>query len=146
MVLVFTIPSEQVVSVGLLSHKDTLSHFAFTTVPCKDGMSVLFPHHPHCTIPISSSHHSIQIEWKFWLRSCMPSYVCMTLCNPMECSLPDSSVYGILQARTQEWAAISSSRGSSWPSDRSNAFCIGRWSFTTEILEKPWSLTYIHCF
>ena len=34
-------------------------------------------------------------------------------CDPMDCSLPDSSVHGILQARTLAWAAISSSRGSS---------------------------------
>ena len=38
-----------------------------------------------------------------------------TLCNPMDCSLPGSPVRGILQARTLEWAATSSSRGSSWP-------------------------------
>ena len=33
-----------------------------------------------------------------------------TLCDPMECNLPGSSVHGILQARTLEWVAISSSR------------------------------------
>ena len=38
---------------------------------------------------------------------------CPTLCNPMDCSPPDSFVHGILQARIQEWVAISSSRGSS---------------------------------
>ena len=32
---------------------------------------------------------------------------CLTLCNPMDCSLPGSSVHEILQARTLEWAAIS---------------------------------------
>ena len=37
------------------------------------------------------------------------------LCDPMNCNLPGSSVHGILQARILEWAAISSSRGSSWP-------------------------------
>ena len=36
-------------------------------------------------------------------------------CDPMDCSLPGSSVPGILQARTLERAAISSSRGSSRP-------------------------------
>ena len=35
---------------------------------------------------------------------------CPTLCDPMECNLPGSSVHGILQARTLEWVAISSSR------------------------------------
>ena len=39
--------------------------------------------------------------------------LCPTLCNPMDCSLPGSSVHGILQARTVEWVAMPSSRGSS---------------------------------
>ena len=38
---------------------------------------------------------------------------CLTLCNPMNCSLPGSSVHGILQARILEWIAMPSSRGSS---------------------------------
>ena len=39
----------------------------------------------------------------------------LTLCNPMDCSTPDSSVHGILQARILEWVAISFSSGSSQP-------------------------------
>ena len=42
---------------------------------------------------------------------------CPTLCDPMECSPPVSSVQGILQARILEWAAMPSSGGSSWPRD-----------------------------
>ena len=42
---------------------------------------------------------------------------CLTLCDPMDCSLPGSSVHGILHARIMEWVAISFSRGSSWPRD-----------------------------
>ena len=34
---------------------------------------------------------------------------CLTLCDPMDCSLPGSSVHGILQVRILEWTAISSS-------------------------------------
>ena len=37
--------------------------------------------------------------------------------NPMDCSLPGSSLHGILQARVLEWVAISFSRGSSQPRD-----------------------------
>ena len=37
--------------------------------------------------------------------------LCPALCNPMDCSLPGSSVYRILQARILEWVAISFSRG-----------------------------------
>ena len=43
---------------------------------------------------------------------------CPTLCDPMDCSLPGSSLHVILQARVLEWVAISFSRGSSQPRDR----------------------------
>ena len=39
----------------------------------------------------------------------------LTLCNPMDCSLPGSPVRGILQARLLEWVAMPSSRGFSQP-------------------------------
>ena len=50
-------------------------------------------------------------------------------CNPVDSSLPGSSVHGIFQARILVWVAISSSRGSSWPRDWNCVFsisCIGR--------------------
>ena len=37
------------------------------------------------------------------------SQSCPTLCNPMDCSLPGSSIHGIPQARVLEWVAIASS-------------------------------------
>ena len=40
-------------------------------------------------------------------------FSCVRLCNPMNCSLPGSSVYGILRARVLEWLAMPFSRGSS---------------------------------
>ena len=43
------------------------------------------------------------------------SGLCLTLCYPMDCSPPDSSVHGILQARILDWVAMPSPRGSSWP-------------------------------
>ena len=43
---------------------------------------------------------------------------CPTLCDLMDCSLPRSSVHVIFQARVLEWVAISFSRGSSQPRDR----------------------------
>ena len=42
---------------------------------------------------------------------------CLTLCDPMDYSLPGSSIHGIFQARVLEWVAISFSRGSSPPKD-----------------------------
>ena len=50
----------------------------------------------------------------------------MTLCDPMDCSPPGSSVHGISQARIMGWVAISFSRGSSRPRDPSCVLCIGR--------------------
>ena len=43
------------------------------------------------------------------------SHSVLSLCNPTNCSPPDSSVHGILQARIPEWVAMPSSRGSFRP-------------------------------
>ena len=52
---------------------------------------------------------------------------CPTLCDPMYCSLPGCSVYGIFQAIVLEWIAISFSRGSSQPRDRTRvSHTVGR--------------------
>ena len=51
---------------------------------------------------------------------------CPTLCNPMYCYPPCSSLHVIFQTRTLEQAAIFFSRGSSQPSDQTHASCIGR--------------------
>ena len=47
---------------------------------------------------------------KKWSEDCL---LCPTLLDPMDCSLPGSSIHGIFQARILEWVAISFSRGSS---------------------------------
>ena len=72
--------------------------------------------------------------------SCSTAYIIMcacsvtqshpTLCDPMDCSLPGSSLPGILQARILEWVAVPFSRRSSPPRDRAQVFCvscIGSW-------------------
>ena len=53
-----------------------------------------------------------------------------TLCDPMDCSLSGSSVHGIFQARILEWVAVSFSRGSSQPKDRTRVSCIVGRRFT----------------
>ena len=53
---------------------------------------------------------------------------CPTLWDPTDCSLPGSSVHGILQARVLECVAMPSSRGSSWPRDQT---CVSYEYFTT---------------
>ena len=91
-----------------------------------------------------SAHSGIKLKLQRTIARKIPKYLeikqhmcvhvktlqlCPTLCNPMDCSLSGSSVHGILQARTLEWVAILSFRGSSWPMDRaciSHVSCIGR--------------------
>ena len=83
-------------------------------------------------------------------RNARLPYVCVLSCfslvwhcDPMDCSLPGSSVHGILQARVLEWVVMSFSRGLSWPKDRtciSFLSCIGR-----QILYRLHHLE-LHCF
>ena len=61
---------------------------------------------------------------------CSLTQSCLTLCDPMDCGMPGSSVHGIFQARILEWVATSFSRGSSQPRYQtwvSCVSCIGRW-------------------
>ena len=74
----------------------------------------------------------------------------------MDCSPPGSSICGILQARILEWVAISSSKGSSWLTDKTHASCVfciaGRFfipeskvSNTLDQFSKPGSLCTRRC-
>ena len=54
------------------------------------------------------------------------------LCNPMDWSMPGSPVPGTLQARTLEWVAMPSSRGSSRPREQTCISCTAGTLFTTE--------------
>ena len=51
------------------------------------------------------------------------SCVWLTLYDPVDCSLPGSSIHGIFQARILKWVAISSSSGSSWQRDWTRISC-----------------------
>ena len=79
-----------------------------------------------------SHHHppSHPCRSSLYCWCCLVAKSCLTLCDPMDCSLPGSSVHGIFQARILEWVAISFSRGSSWPRDQTRVSCIsctGTW-------------------
>ena len=65
-----------------------------------------------------------EVKWSEVAQSCP------TLCDPMDCSLPGSSVPGILQARVLEWVAISFSRRSSQPRDGTRVSHIAGRRFT----------------
>ena len=74
----------------------------------------------------SSIHHGDHYEewvgkWSEVVQSCL------TLCDPTDCSLPGSSVYGIFQARALEWAAISFSMSAEVQSVSLGSVCFGWW-------------------
>ena len=86
---------------------------------------------------------------------CCDSFKYLTLCNPMDCSPPGSSVHGIFRARILEPVVISSSRESSPPRDQtlvSFVSCIGRQAlYQLSLQESPVSdaqqtHTYLHPF
>ena len=84
----------------IISHNDSLSHKDLT-------MAILLV-----------SENSYEVKWSEVAQSCR------TLCGSMDCSPTGYSVHGIFQARVLEWGAISFSRGSSRPRDRTPVSCI----------------------
>ena len=83
----------------------------------------------------------------YGLRVCSKSLQSgLTLCDPMDCSPPGSSVHGILQARILEWVAIPFSRRSSHPGIKPESLkspaLAGRF-FTTMA---TWECSYYHMF
>ena len=62
---------------------------------------------------------------------------CPTLCDPMDCSPPGSSVHGILQARILEWVAIAFSRESFWPGTKPEPPALQADSLPSESPGKP---------
>ena len=67
-----------------------------------------------------------------WKYTCIPVFLAQSLysawlfCDPMDYSLPGSSIHGIFQARILGWVAISYSRASSWPRDQTHVSYTGR--------------------
>ena len=74
-----------------------------------------------CKMLERSMEHQLSYIWE------VRNQACPTLCNPVNCSPPVSSVHGTLQASILEWVAISFSRGFFWPRDLTHVSWIGRW-------------------
>ena len=70
---------------------------------------------------LTGFHYNVRPEIKTWSRSLKKesevTQSCLTLCDPMDCSLSGSSIHGILQAGILKWVATSFSRRSSQPRD-----------------------------
>ena len=103
-----------------------------------------------CTSNLASSEYKSSVS--FPNHACVIAkslQSCPTLCDLMDCSLPGSSVHEILQARILEWVAISSSRGSSRPSDQtciSYGSCIAGWSLPLSHWKRPTAVAILGYF
>ena len=86
------------------------------------------------TSKLSFSHKKIHRERK----KSEVAQLCPILCNPMDCSLPGSSVHGLFQARVLESVAISFSRGSSQPRDWTWVSHIAGRRFTIWATREAW--------
>ena len=94
------------------------------------------------SLPPSFPFFSYSLSLLRHLPECYTAQSCPTLCNHMDCSLPDSPIHGTFQARILEWVAISFSRGSSRPRDWTRVSCIvGRCStiWTTREVRKTFT-------
>ena len=101
------------------------------------ALGLIFPNlADHCNLGKQLRTTNTQIHlWPVKVKVIVAS--CLTVWDPIECSLPSSSVYGILQARTLEWVASPFSRGSSWLRDWTQVSCnVGRF-FTIWATRKP---------
>ena len=78
-------------------------------------------------------------------QSVLVTQMCPTLCDPMDCSPPGSSVHGILQARIMEWVVIAFSKGSSQPRDRTQVPTLQADSLPPEPLGTPVYIYILIC-
>ena len=94
--------------------------YQFDLLAVQGILKSLFQHHSSkASVLWHSAFFLVQLSYESEVAQS-----CLTLCNPMDCSLPGSSVHGIFEARVLEWPAISFSRGSSRPRDWTQVFHI----------------------
>ena len=101
---------------------------------CKCGWSLLtgtssFKHKETLYLPLQEFYLLVNFH-RMTVSESAVAQLCPTLCDPMDSNLPGSAIYGIFQARILEWAAISFSRGSSQPRDRTWVSCTADRRFT----------------
>ena len=97
-------------SPGVCSNSCPLSRWCHPTNPVVPHRG----HEPSCASDGTWTHSELCNS----LCMCEVAQSCPTLCDPVDCSLPGSSLHGILQARILEWVAMSFSRASSQPRGR----------------------------
>ena len=86
----------------------------------------------HTIALISHASKWSEVKWSEIAQSCP------ILCDPMNCSLPCSSIYGIFQAKVLKWVAISFSKGSSQPRDQTPVSRVVGRRFTVWATREAW--------
>ena len=94
-------------------------HILITFLRIESISIVSFPYHSKMYKARSGIQQAAALYMHVYMLS--RSATCPTLCNPMNCTPPGSSLHGTVQARIPEWVATYSSRGSSRPR---NCTCI----------------------
>ena len=89
------------------------------------------------SLPLSHRGSPTKTRQRSQIPEVKVSPSCPTLCDPMDCGQPGSSVQGILQARILEWVAIPFSRGSSQPRDGTQVSNTAADSLPNELPGKP---------
>ena len=107
----------------------------FLIISCRKSQST-------CLILTSLSHRSIsQREKRLWqVVRAKFLQLCLTLCSPIDWSAAASAVHGTLQAGILEWVAVSSSRESSLPRDRTHISCLMHWQAGSLPLAPPFRI------
>ena len=91
---------------------------------CKMGIIISSSWSCHVSKELTHVKHSVKVKWKCWSLSCVQ------LCNPMDYSLPGSSVHGILQEEYWSGLPFLLPGGASWPRDQTHVSHIAGGFFT----------------
>ena len=117
-------------------HSSALTSNNYISIFSNSFLVLYYPH--FCKVLLHCNGSSV--AWNTFPCTCVCAKLLQswqTLFDPLDCSLPGSSIHGILQARILEWVAMSSSWGSSRPRDRTWVSCIshiaGRFFTTWEL-------------
>ena len=129
-------------------HTSTCICHGYTHIPILNPRPTSLPIPSLWVIPVHQPQASCILHrtWshffkRVWCVCVLAAQSCLTLCYTMDCSLPDSTVHGILQARILEWVAIPFSRESFQPRDQT---CIrGRFFYSLSHQVSPISLSLL---
>ena len=115
------------------AHTHTHTHFLQHRILLSCHLPCSFPSGLVSILSFNIQNTARKPSSKVWfelLQFSLVAQLCPTLCDPVDCSPPGFSVYGILQARILEWVAIPFSRGSSQLRDQTWVSRIGGRFFT----------------